>query len=201
MTPRYPSVPEHWKHPEGPYRQAPEEYGAEWWLVNPFASPTPWLTQSKPTEESPLPEGFLELFGPRPRGEQFRVTPNPVQYFRLALAKWEQDLKYFQRTGVPEWATEEAIEAATQVFESWEMGRPRFYEGRYGWSVRFRDSQLPEFEAAARAAVETSHLVVAQYQMALLDEGRQPSRRHPFVPPHTWSNDTGQFEEDINGTD
>ena len=35
-TPRYQDVPDVWKWPIGPYQQAPEEFGGEWWKVNPF---------------------------------------------------------------------------------------------------------------------------------------------------------------------
>jgi hypothetical protein len=31
-------IPAHWKAPYGPYRQAPQQYGGEWWFVNPFTS-------------------------------------------------------------------------------------------------------------------------------------------------------------------
>lgn len=201
MTPRFENVPEHWKHPEGPYRQAPEEYGGEWWMVNPFASPEPWLTQSQPVRSEPLPEGFEELFGPRPLASSFRATPNPSLYFRLALVKWEQDLKYFQRAGEPDWADPEALENASAVFEAWGMGRPRYYLGRYGWTARFRDSPLPEFESDARAALESSHLLVARFQMAMLEEGLTPARKHPFVPPQAWPDHNNDFEEETNATD
>ena len=196
MTPRFKEVPQHWKHPEGPYRRAPAEYGGEWWLTNPFASPTPWLTQSKPAREEKLPSGFADLFGPRPKASSFRETPNPSLYFRLALVKWEQDLQHFKRAGVPEWAGEEALRDAAHVFESWDMGEPRYYEGRYGWSARFPDSELPEFDAAARAAIETTHLVVAQYQMALLEQQLTPKRKHPFVPPQVWPDESETTEEE-----
>lgn len=188
MTAGFKDVPGHWKHPEGPYRQAPGEYGGEWWLVNPFTSPTPWLTRSKASRQERLPDGFEGLFGPRPEASRFRDTPNPSLYFRIAVTKWEQDLGHFRRAGTPEWLDEQSLRTAAQVFESWEMGRPQFYEGRYGWSARFPGSSLPEFEAAARAAIEATHLVVAQYQMALLDAGITPSKKHPFVPPQAWPN-------------
>ena len=196
MTPRFQEVPEHWKYPEGPYRQAPGEYGGEWWLVNPFGSATPWLTQSKPAPGVVLPEGFEEIFGQRPRLERFLETPNPSFYFRLAVTEWEQNLRHFKRVGSPEWAEETHLANAARVFESWDMGRPRYYEGRYGWSARFTDSALPDFECAARAALASTHLVVAQYQLALLEAGKLPERKHPFVPPHVWPGETEADKED-----
>jgi hypothetical protein len=194
MTPRFQDVPEHWKYPEGPYRQAPAEYGGEWWLVNPFGSATPWLV--RPIAKEDLPAGFEEIFGARPGASSFRETPNPSLYFRMALVDWEQSLRYFKQAGTPEWASAENLGAAATVFESWAMGRPRYYEGRYGWSARFVDSAIPEYEAAARAALESTHLVVAQYQLALLERGEVPEQRHPFVPPQVWPSETKRTEED-----
>lgn len=201
MTPRFESVPEHWKYPEGPYRQAPPEYGGEWWMVNPFATPEPWLTQSQPVRRDPLPEGFEELFGPRPEASSFRSTPNPSQYFRMALVNWEQELRYFQKPGPPDWASEDALRNAAAIFEAWEMGSPRYYLGRYGWAVRFRDSALPDFDAEARAALESTHLLVARFQMAMLEHGLMPARKHPFVPPLAWPDQNHDFEEGTNATD
>ena len=196
MTPKFKDVPEHWKHPEGPYRRAPVEHGGEWWLVNPFSSAAPWLTQSRPVEREELPPGFEEIFGQRPKGASFRETPDPSLYFRIALAEWEQSLSHFKRAGAPEWATDEDVEAAAKVFESWGLGRPRLYEGRYGWSARFVDSEIPSFETPARAAIENTHLIVAQYQLALLERGVVPERKHPFTPPHVWPSEVEVGKED-----
>ena len=190
MTPRFQDVPEHWKHPEGPYRQAPPEYGGEWWLVNPFGSATPWLTQGKPGPQEKLPPGFEQIFGPRPKAEDFRETPNPSLYFRMAVVDWEQSLRQFKRAGLPDWANAEHAANAERVFASWGMGRPGYCEGRYGWSARFYESALRQFECAARAALESTHLVVAQYQMALLEAGSIPANKHPFVPPHVWPSES-----------
>lgn len=186
MTPHFHDVPDRWKYPEGPYRQAPQEFGGDWWLVNPFGSATPWATQSQSPAQEALPAGFEEIFGKRPQSQDFHSTPNPSLYFRIARNQWEQDLRYFKRAGVPEPYTAQQVEAASMVFESWGMGKPRFYEGRYGWSARFPDSSIPEYETAARAALESTHLVIAQYQLALLERGEVPEQKHPFVPPHVW---------------
>ena len=68
MTVRPKEIPEAWKHPVGPYRQAPPEYGGEWWLVNPFSGDEPWLLLDR---KAPVPEvlpvGFENTFGPRPK--------------------------------------------------------------------------------------------------------------------------------------
>lgn len=185
MTPRFDTVPDHWKYPEGPYRQAPAENGGQWWLVNPFGSAEPWLTQSQKPKAEVLPLGFALIFGTRPQAKDYR-GPGYPQTFQAATADWEQSLAQFKQAGPPEWATAAEIQAAGQVFEAWDMGRPYFYEGRYGWSARFPHSELPQFEVAARAALEQGHLVVAQYQLALLERGAVPEKKHPFTPPSAW---------------
>lgn len=200
MTPRFENVPDHWKHPEGPYRKAPPEYGGEWWLVNPFASPNPWLTQSRAATQEALPAGFEGLFGARPQAADFRSTPNPSLFFRMALVQWEQDLRHFDRAGVPEWATAESMSAAEAVFRAWQMGAPRYYLGRYGWSARFPESPLPSFDADARSAIESTHLMVARFQMAMVEDGKIPERKHPFVPPHIWPGETNELEEETDAT-
>ncbi len=186
MTPRFKEVPEHWQAPMGPYRQAPTEFGGEWWLVSPFTGEEPWRTQGAAVAEKPAPEGFVEVFGERPRVSDFRGTASPSAAFRAAMAQWEQDLRYFKRAGVPEWTDADAIAAASRVYVAWEMGTPRLYEGRYGWMARFTDSAAPDFEVPAFTAIEAPHLVVARYQIRRLEGGDQPTVKHPFVPPALW---------------
>ncbi|KKM05507.1 hypothetical protein LCGC14_1753360, partial [marine sediment metagenome] len=58
-----------WKEvPEGlkniSYVQGP---GGAWWKISPFGSREPWRRFSP---APPLPEGFVELFGPRPLAHQ-----------------------------------------------------------------------------------------------------------------------------------
>ena len=79
-VPRYKEVPEHWRSPIGPYRQAPAEFGGEWWMVNPFTTEEPWRNEAGPTEQ--LPDGFLEIFGPRPKVSDYLDTPKPSDSFR-----------------------------------------------------------------------------------------------------------------------
>ena len=87
--PHYSEIPDHWKQPVGPYRQAPQEFGGDWWLVNPFTGSEPWNNQPRPKE--PLPEGFTSIFGPRPQLADYLNTPNPSQTLTrisiLALAR------------------------------------------------------------------------------------------------------------------
>ena len=187
-TPRFKDVPDGWKHPLGPYRQAPAEYGGEWWLVNPFTTEEPWATQGGVVERE-LPAGFVEIFGPRPKIADFSHVANPGFAWRVAVDLWEQDLRNFKRAGVPEWTTPEQVTAAEKVARAWDLGAPRFYEGRYGWMGRFPESQLRAFESSAWGVLNVTHHVVATYQWRLLEQGIVPAKRHPFVPPHVWPED------------
>ena len=74
--PSFPDVPDSAKYPAGPYRQAPPEYGGEWWLVNPFTGDEPWgnpaeaaAPAASPTSKyatENLPADFLQAFGEMP---------------------------------------------------------------------------------------------------------------------------------------
>jgi hypothetical protein len=127
-----------------------------------------------------LPEDFRQAFGEMPvrRGAENGVD------FAGRLARWKQDLEFFQRTGIPEGFDESQVELASAVYEQWGMGQPVFYEGRYGWFARFPDSAIPEFEMDAASAVQASHLAIARYQVRLIREGVEPPVTHPFVPAH-----------------
>lgn len=194
-APSYKEVPDHWKHPIGPYRKAPDERGGAWWLVNPFTTKEPWNTQQNFSiaDEEVLPDGFVEVFGERPKSEAFH---GDVRKFQEARNRYDQDLEYFKRAGEPEWfATTDKDEMAEVTFLAWGMGAPRYYEGRYGWMGRFSGSQIKDFEAPAWTCLFGAHQLIAGYQMRLISLGIVPSRRHPFVPPHIWpqsSDSTGQ---------
>ena len=144
-----------------------------------------WFTGSEPwkplagSERSQPTEEFLAVFGSRPEARDF----NSVNAYRAARGRWDQDLEFFKRSGIPEGYDQSQVDLATKVFESWEMGRPAFYEGRHGWAVRFPESGLPTFEANASTALDYSHLIVAGFQIRQLLNGVDPAERHPFVPP------------------
>ena len=180
-TPRYQDVPDVWKWPIGPYQQAPEEFGGQWWKVNPFTGSEPWRppAESAGSRPSEPAEEFLAVFGPRPEARDF----DGVTAYRAARGRWDQDLAYFKQSGIPEGFDESQVERATNFFETWGMGRPAFYEGRHGWAVRFPESGLPAFEANASTALGYSHLIVAGFQIRQLLNGVDPAKRHPFVPP------------------
>ena len=61
-----------------------------------------------------------------------------------------------------------------------------FYEGRYGFMVRFSDSLVKSFETSAWGAIRATQNVVAAYQIRVLGQGMAPEKRHPFVPPRLW---------------
>jgi hypothetical protein len=183
-VPRFREVPESWKYPLGPYRQAPPEHGGEWWLVNPFTSAEPWRSQTAGT--AALPVGFAELFGPRPKPVDFKDAPNPSWSWRTAVDHWEQDLRNFKRAGLPEWVTLEELSVVEQATRAWGLGSPKFYEGKYGWMARFTESLIPDFEASAWGVVNVTHHVIAAYQLRLLERDVVPNERHPFVPPQLW---------------
>jgi hypothetical protein len=180
-------VPDSWKHPEGPYHQAPAEYGGEWWYVSPFTGSEPWKTQGVKTESTAakakagqsFPDGFLETF-PKPERSQFKDSNDFVH----AKSRWEQDLKYFKRAGIPEGVPRDQIDAATAIAQQWGMGTPKFYEGRYGWMVRFPESKIPTFETDLNGVTLGMHQTVARYQVRMMQNGMRPTTRHPFVPPH-----------------
>ncbi|MCG8650847.1 MAG: hypothetical protein MI861_13495, partial [Pirellulales bacterium] len=163
MTPRYKDIPEHWQAPMGPYRQAPPEFGGEWWLVSPFTGEEPWRTQGGGIAEPELPPGFLDAFGPRPRIRDFLNEPNPSLALRIATTAWKQALRYFKQAGIPEWTDAVAVAEAVRIFVAWNMREPVFYEGRYGWMARFSRSDVSSFQAPALTAIETPHLIVMRY--------------------------------------
>ena len=106
----------------------------------------------------------------------------PAGSSRTAAAQWDLDLGYFKGTGLPEGFNESQLQAATAEFEAWGLGEPVFYEGRYGWQVRFPESQLPMYETTASTALLVPHLVIAEHQARAIQEGVTPPRYHPFLP-------------------
>lgn len=179
---KHPQVPEHWKAPLGPYRQAPPAYGSEWWLVSPFTSSEPWIQFGAQPEEA-LPAGFLAIFGARPEGQDYIGYPAALA---TARGQWEQDLLYFLRAGRPDWVSAQQQQTVDAIFEAWEMGPVSFYEGRYGWMARWPQSAVPDFEQAAWTAANYPHQVVAQYQIRMAEREIQPAKLHPFTPPHVF---------------
>lgn len=184
------TVPENWKHPNGPYRQSP---AGEWWYVSPFTAAgttdnaSPWERFEEQPEPEALPEGFEDIFGKKP---EFAGFPDS-QAWTTARKHWEQNLRQFQKAGIPSWMSAAEAKALDTMFESWGMGRPRFFLGRYGEVVRWPDSEVPDFEQAAFTVARNPHQVVAWYQIDLAQAGGKipKDKRHWFVPGWVFGDD------------
>ena len=188
-------VPDSWKHPTGPYRQAPAEYGGGWWYTSPFAGEEPWKRAAAantapaaatgpdaPRGPGNLPPGFAQVFGEKPLGNQFKN----YREYQTAKVRWEQDLRLFKQAGTPPDVTPKQLEDITRTAEAWGMGAPQFYEGRYGWKARFPDSALPDHEVSVESLTMGMHQMIARYQIKLVQHGMEPAEKHPFVPPQVW---------------
>jgi len=189
MAVKFKDVPKSWQHPSGPYRQAPPEFGGEWWLVDFVRGPEPWLTEAEP----PTADEAIATFGPRPQLSEYRALPNGRALFNAAKARWEQDIRLTQIYGWPQdWPelTPAVLANVAEIAAAYGMGAPKAYLGRYDWRVRFPQSLLRDFECSVFGLIHAFHLDVARYQSRLLqDFGVVPSPRHPFVPAHLWPAD------------
>ena len=178
---RFKEVPGDVQWPAGPFVQAPEEYGGDWWRRSPFTGPKPWLALDRPFIKpiEVLPEGFVELFGPRPDYKDFD------NYFRFQVAtvEWEDTLDRFRGLGMPEGIDLEALESATEVMLEWGLGEPQLYEDVNGWHAKFPDSANPDFEINPTTLLMAPHVTVARYQLGLIRLGTIPAELHPFIPP------------------
>jgi len=169
-TPHYANVPETWKAGPphfGMYRQAPAEFGGEWWFISPF-NQKPWLT----LVPKKLPPGFLETFGPEP--------PKAASHWQ----EWHDNLRDFKQAGVPPGVDPAKIEQATQSMVAWGMGKPAFYEGRYGWAARFPEQMFWDFDAPGVSWLGNPDWKIAEWQSRMIAEGVMPEKIHPYVPHH-----------------
>ena len=97
------TIPENWKAPIGPYREAPPEFGGGWWVVNPFNSfgttgnHSPWERLAPQAKPEALPAGFVDIFGPKP---EFADFPNSASW-TTARNHWAQNLRQFKGAGRP----------------------------------------------------------------------------------------------------
>jgi hypothetical protein len=177
-------VPEAAQWPRGPYKQAPAEFGGEWWLVNPFSGPEPWLRAAEiaagPSQaETARPsDDFLKLFGPRPSW----ADSSTVSERRLRAIVWERELADFERVGIPDGYNEEQVSAAADAMKQWGMGEPVFYKSRGGWKARFPDSLLPKFEISPETAIKAPQVAAAVYHVQAILRGVEIENRHPLVP-------------------
>jgi hypothetical protein len=172
-TPRKPTVPENWRWPLGPWKQAPPEYGGEWWQVwGPFGHPRPWEIEGQPLASAP-PADFVAVLGPRPHRND------------LFYGEWNDNLKDWKGVGLPPWMTQADLDTANEVYGAYEMGKAVVYEGRYGWRLRWPETGHFEFEGDARSHIMTGamHHKVAEFQDFLRNKGLPVPRPHPFLPP------------------
>lgn len=191
MVPSFETVPDSWQAPLGPYVQAPAEFGGRWYAVSPF-NREPWLNDTTVVPVNPvtLPDGFRDIFGPRPQLSTFTAMPNPIQAWQVAKTKWEQELDLFVAPGWPEWATETQIDNVEALASNWNMGVPMPYENRKGDRVRFVSGPLP-FDVDAQDLLEEAHFIIAKFQIKLIQAGLEDEiwERHPFVPPYLFGDE------------
>lgn len=177
-------MPQAAQWPLGPYRQAPADFGGEWWLVNPFSGPEPWLRAAeiaagpRQTETVPPPAGFLKLFGPRPE----RSDASSRGEYIVRAVVWDRELADFEGVGIPDGFTEEQVRAAAADLKHWGMGEPVFYKSRDGWKARFPDSLLPKFEISPETAIKAPQVTAAVYHVQAILRGIEIENRHPLVP-------------------
>lgn len=174
---RHETVPEHWKGPYGPYREAPAEYGGGWYLVSWTTGPEPWRTQQNKGLPPPeAPADFIALFGEIP-------DRNPLDGGE-ARNYWLERLRHFKGTGTPEWASVEQVALSTSILKSWGLPGPVLYDGRYGWMALFNDSVIGDYEVPAVTFIRTPQNAVSEFQIEMLAQGIVPERIHPWVPPN-----------------
>lgn len=183
-------VPDAWKHPMGPYRQAPD---GQWWFVNPFTASgttdnaSPWERFQAQPEPEALPEGFEDIFGPLPEFKGFTDSAA----WTTARSHWRQNLEQFKGAGRPLWLAAEDKAELDALYQAWGMGKPRFYGGRYGEMVRWPDSEVQDFEDGAFSAANYPHHTIARYQIDLVQSGGviPRAKRHPLVPGHVFNDE------------
>ena len=177
-------MPEAAQWPHGPYRQAPAEFGGEWWLVNPFSGPQPWVRASEiaagagQAETLQPSDDFLKLFGPRP--EQHDSSSRGEHTVRTFV--WDRELANFEGVGIPDGFTEEQVRTAADAMKEWGMGEPVFYRSRGVWIARFPDSQLPKFQINPETAIKAPQVAAGVYHVQAILRGVEIENRHPLVP-------------------
>ncbi len=113
------------------YVQGP---GGAWWRISPFGSREPWKRFSPPP---PLPEGFVELFGERPKPYQFH---GERLGFQIAMAQWQNNLATYGGLSFPEGLDVEQWDRSAANAEHYGYGEPVAFLNNYGHQVGFPDS-------------------------------------------------------------
>jgi hypothetical protein len=181
-------VPEAAQWPHGPYKQAPAEFGGEWWLVNPFSGPQPWVRAAEMSagagqaETIQPSDDFVKLFGPRPEW----TDSSTISERNLKTFVWDRELATFEGVGIPDGFSEEQVRQANEAFAPWGMGEPVFYKSRDGWVARFPNSLTPEFQISPETAIKAPQVTIAVYQVRAILRGVEIGSRHPLVPSGVW---------------
>lgn len=176
----YPSVPDHWKAPFGPYVKAPAKWGGEWWFVNPFTGPEPWVTTMP--EES-YPEGFLEIY-PKPTLEMFMAAPNPSAALAEARSMHISALADFDGLS-PSEPTDEIL----SHLAAWDMDFEYLvYERKsIGRMIAFFGTPLGTYHHSFAGLMLNADRAIANYQVDLEQAGLHDEIKkvHWLNPPDT----------------
>lgn len=196
-------VPDEWKVDNGgPYVQAPANCGGEWWYVNPFTGPEPWLKKCIDfTPPQPEPdEIFTFIYGAPPIARDF----NNYRQFQAARVRYEEKQKYFGGVvDVPEGFTQAEVDRGNNIFAAWGMGAAFYVKERNGTVARFPLAEVQvDFSTTPDRALNYTHLAIAGYQIDVIQAGEEPTKRHPFVPPSYAVQDsnalvTGEYVGDL----
>ena len=164
-----------------------------------FTKGAPWnWNLSTKSKKKPLPEGFVELYGPKPvwsnyyeGGGKFRIG---YQEYKVLVVQWETKLKHYKGPVkiLPDGIDFDKLKVSIEVYKEWDMGDLVFYDSTYGIKGRFLNSNLPDYSFSLHQLVEFPQHVVSQYHIEQMLRGMDPpSPLHFFV--HTG------FKESIIG--
>jgi hypothetical protein len=176
MSVHYPTVPDNfkWDPPNnfGPYRKAPDEFGGEWWFVDPFTGQEPW---KKVTPVSNIPPEFIAIFGPEPH------------FKHPFYQEWHDNLDdWIGPYTITNTANIFKLNHANELFNAFGMGNVAFYETKPGIvKARWPQCGHPEYDSWLDDVLNYPDIEVMIFQMRqVLTWGEKPERYHPFFPPH-----------------
>ena len=93
--------------------------------------------------------------------------------FRAERTQRGHDLAHFHGSGIPEGFSEDKVQLAGDLFEAWGMGRPMFYEGRYGWTATLPGAELENYQSAVFTTIEAPHLVMREVPVVADEKGNR----------------------------
>jgi len=157
-------------------------------------NPTPWKI-IQPVNDVPLPDGFEDIFGPKPNSNNFHGNGYPQNFYK-AKTIWANDLRTYVGPGMPTDADKYPIEAAEARVADLGLGSPAYYEnsgypGVDGTTVRFHvrfpDSQDPSFQYSFKGFMQYPDVMVVKYWLLLTRAGvlidPKLLKKVPIVPP------------------